>query len=479
MDLPNATNAGNQADLSGTGAHDELKEGSSPQPSWAERASRAAKLPVASEKKKSREGETTSCIPPTAPNAALPKAPPPSIPAFARATKERPVIVLDAGALIRVEALDKYRHKCAFVTTMAAAQEVRDAMSRQRVGERLLDIHTLQPSASDEAWAEKFADMTGDLPFLSKTDLGLIALTYMLQRATGQTERLKIRPPALEFFSEAELQHSLESNGDSTHVWTLQRGCVSATSPARTPPSVDASSLEDSTRTLEGETPESESAYKSNSTAEDDMDMEEGWVTEEVLRDHLGLVALDDCPDGVEGREGGEQGDAEALSKAFNGLELAAHLQEVEDLVCCMTTDFSMQNVLLQMGLGVLSADGRTIRTVKLWALLCRACGHLDRKTKLLFCSKCGHYTLERAPLYFDQKSRKVYVFDGRKRFSKRGQVYSIPKETGGKHSMSCSWLCIPISVISIYQCVICCLTVVELLPRSAKLASSRIYCIW
>lgn len=40
----------------------------------------------------------------------------------------------------------------------------------------------------------------------------------------------------------------------------------------------------------------------------------------------------------------------------------------------CMTADFAMQNVLLQMGLNLVSVDGKKIDRVKTWVLRCHAC---------------------------------------------------------------------------------------------------------
>lgn len=42
--------------------------------------------------------------------------------------------------------------------------------------------------------------------------------------------------------------------------------------------------------------------------------------------------------------------------------------------VGCMTADFAMQNVLLQMGLNLVSTDGKKIDKVKSWVLRCHAC---------------------------------------------------------------------------------------------------------
>jgi RNA-binding protein NOB1 len=40
----------------------------------------------------------------------------------------------------------------------------------------------------------------------------------------------------------------------------------------------------------------------------------------------------------------------------------------------CMTADFAMQNVLLQMGLNLVGVEGKRIEKVKSWVLRCHAC---------------------------------------------------------------------------------------------------------
>lgn len=42
--------------------------------------------------------------------------------------------------------------------------------------------------------------------------------------------------------------------------------------------------------------------------------------------------------------------------------------------VGCMTADFAMQNVLLQMGLSLVGVEGKKIDRVKTWVLRCHAC---------------------------------------------------------------------------------------------------------
>jgi RNA-binding protein NOB1 len=45
-----------------------------------------------------------------------------------------------------------------------------------------------------------------------------------------------------------------------------------------------------------------------------------------------------------------------------------------EITVGCMTADFAMQNVLLQMGLNLVGVEGKRIQKLKTWVLRCHAC---------------------------------------------------------------------------------------------------------
>ena len=53
--------------------------------------------------------------------------------------------------------------------------------------------------------------------------------------------------------------------------------------------------------------------------------------------------------------------------------------------VGCITTDYAMQSVLLQMGLKLLSVEGMVMRSVKHWILRCSGCFHLEPDTAKQF----------------------------------------------------------------------------------------------
>jgi rRNA maturation endonuclease Nob1 len=61
--------------------------------------------------------------------------------------------------------------------------------------------------------------------------------------------------------------------------------------------------------------------------------------------------------------------------------------------VSCITTDFAIQNGLLQMNLNLISLTGLRITKVK---LRCHASLKISKKLDLVFCRKCGNTALIR-----------------------------------------------------------------------------------
>ena len=64
--------------------------------------------------------------------------------------------------------------------------------------------------------------------------------------------------------------------------------------------------------------------------------------------------------------------------------------------VACMTTDFTMQNVLKHMNLELVSVEGRRIREVRRFVLRCFGCFQVTPHMDKSFCPWCGNKTLKR-----------------------------------------------------------------------------------
>ncbi|KAJ3120955.1 Nin1 binding protein [Nowakowskiella sp. JEL0407] len=103
--------------------------------------------------------------------------------------------------------------------------------------------------------------------------------------------------------------------------------------------------------------------------------------------------------------------------------------------VACMTADFAMQNVMLQMGLNLISVDGLQIRTVKSWVLRCFACYQVTKQMEKKFCPTCGSPTLIRTSCGVNDDGTVVYYLKKNFQYNLRGTKYSIPKPKSGRHA--------------------------------------------
>lgn len=104
-----------------------------------------------------------------------------------------------------------------------------------------------------------------------------------------------------------------------------------------------------------------------------------------------------------------------------------AHENHTPPKVACLTTDFTMQNVLLRMKMNIMSIDGMLIKSLRQWVLRCGACFQIHYKMDLLFCSKCGSNFMQRVASSFDEKTGNLRLH------LKKNYV---PVTRGTKHSL-------------------------------------------
>lgn len=106
----------------------------------------------------------------------------------------------------------------------------------------------------------------------------------------------------------------------------------------------------------------------------------------------------------------------------------------------CTTTDFAMQNVILQMNLELLSVDGVKVRKLKNWVTRCGACFTVYTNSdnpgplgKRLFCERCGSDMMQRIAASIDGKSGRLRLHLSKKyKHNLRGTKFSLPKPGSG-----------------------------------------------
>ena len=105
-------------------------------------------------------------------------------------------------------------------------------------------------------------------------------------------------------------------------------------------------------------------------------------------------------------------------------------------LVGCITTDFAMQNVLLQLGLQLASTGGKVVRSVKSWVFKCDACFTICTDMSKLFCPRCGGATLARLGVTVGPDGAPRYHYKRERTFNNRGTIFPLPAPRGGRDAM-------------------------------------------
>lgn len=92
------------------------------------------------------------------------------------------------------------------------------------------------------------------------------------------------------------------------------------------------------------------------------------------IADHTALSTNSDISDEVNGEMSGEELSDSRSSCGEEAKEEADGQTGEEALVSIVTADFAMQNLILQLGLRLVSPDGRQIKCISRFALRCSAC---------------------------------------------------------------------------------------------------------
>jgi RNA-binding protein NOB1 len=137
-----------------------------------------------------------------------------------------------------------------------------------------------------------------------------------------------------------------------------------------------------------------------------DDDSEGEWITPENLSEHK--------------------------KKDAGNTVLSLHPNQPQIPVATMTTDYAMQNVLLQMNLKLLSPAMQRIRQVRSTILRCHACFLVTKQMDKQFCTRCGGATLARVTCSTNEKGQFQIHLSKKYQYNNRGNKYSLPKPIGG-----------------------------------------------
>ncbi|KAF9551950.1 Nin1 binding protein [Mortierella hygrophila] len=354
-------------------------------------------------------------------------------------------LVLDTSPFLRGGASKLRALADKFYTIPEVLNEIRDKQARKDLDMLPFDIQVINPNESSVRAVAAFARKTGDSAVLSATDLRVLALTYQLEFENCGMKRIRAEP----------VRANVQPTGNKPPA-TLRRTKNSAKEitgdfeddePITT--AEDSQQQEQGNTVLEEEEESDDDGEEA--AAAEDQDVQEISGKLENLTTAEGKTesaeqketkdASESTPAATEENNEDDDDDGEWITpenvKKFKRHGTLKPKKKVRKAllmqVACTTADYAMQNVLLQMGLNLLSIDGLRISKVKNWVLRCHACTKVTHDMEKKFCPSCGNSTLMRTSTSTDQNGNVKYYLKKNMVYNLRGTKYSIPAPKGGR----------------------------------------------
>jgi len=320
-------------------------------------------------------------------------------------------LVADTAAFIKNAQMQEISE--VVYTIRSVVDEIRCTTTKARLRVLPYEIKMVEPSLESIHFVTEFSKKTGDYASLSATDIQVMALTYQLEVEANSHEHLNKEPKFKRTVTMGTKPPPSEQKVEKvagffmpkvTKVDELADGVEEITIKEEKGEEQDEEYQD--INTDEEETCESAEEEEEEEEEEDEVDDEDdGWITPANL---------------------------DKAKNSMNGV-----LETVQIDVACLTTDFAMQNVLMQIGLHVVSLEGRLIHEVRTYILRCYGCFRTTSNVSKVFCPKCGHKTLKKVGVSLNEDGTLKIHISTRKQLTARGKKFSLPTPKGGKYAVN------------------------------------------
>ncbi|XP_046466111.1 RNA-binding protein NOB1 [Neodiprion pinetum] len=384
-------------------------------------------------------------------------------------------LIVDTSAFIRNAAIQD------IAANVITPQDVVNEITNKRQLRRLVvlpyDLIIKDVFPENIHFVTEFSKKTGDYRSLSATDIKVIALTYQLEKEKVGTQHLKDVPitpvkPDISInlpdnyshnvagfflpdndkqgteketvehctFNQNEDTKELDLHNNLNTVILLKNGSADSTSESDDLSEYSSiSDYETATSDLENiekdSLPDKFSALKCNP---EDLELDNGKDVDDILpaENCEEFTDEDQEIEESESEDDNDEGWITPRNIVKVKKDMDADIQEEKPAkVACLTTDFAMQNVLKQIGLQVVSLDGRVIKQLRTFILRCYTCFKTTSIMTKEFCPNCGNKTLKKVAVSLDENGKQQIHINHKRPLTARGKKFSLPTPQGGKHA--------------------------------------------
>lgn len=371
---------------------------------------------------------------------------------FSRLEQRVQHLVVDAGGFIKHVDIQNLGEKIYTIHEVVA--EIRDRATRERLAVLPYELHFREPPVDLIRMVSEFAKKTGDYASLSATDIKVMALTLLLEQENGGLDHIHTEPTKSKTFlhsASPSMAAEVVRQPSNTPGFFLpketEKSEKSVQSSRKNSESTTVDPINEINRRLaaldtepEPEvTPYSDPDDWSSSDEEADDNIGEPIGLSDDIKGYDAVEETASSGDKVEEEDDDEVGwiTPQNIKSAYRKMGMEKEVPSRDCKVACLTTDFSVQNVMMQMGMRVIGVDGLLIKSLRSYVFRCFACFKVTHNMSKKFCPSCGNSTLKRVCMTVDKKGQPKYHISTKRAINIRGTKYSLPKPKGGKHAVN------------------------------------------
>ncbi|KAF8307601.1 hypothetical protein DL93DRAFT_2087857 [Clavulina sp. PMI_390] len=327
-----------------------------------------------------------------------------------------------------------------------------------------IEIFVQTPDVVSYSKVTAAARKSGDFSVLSQTDIMLLALAAGMheEHATKTAELKKVEAEKEPVSNGVETPPAENVPGDDAHEEVAEHNAEVQNAEAHDNEAQEGPGSDDILETrepLDAQTDNSAPPDISNLSIEDSASFDPSHSASSAPTDPPASTTTDDIsataspsaptPLFEDPSSSEDDGEGEWITPDNVAAHKAKQIYSVDGTsskqkqkpigVGCMTADYAMQNVLLHMGLNLVSPEGKRITMVKTWVLRCHGCYKLCKDQSKKFCPSCGGDTLLRAsvstkaaPPGSSQPATVQVHLKSNFQYRTRGTKYSIPTPKPG-----------------------------------------------
>ncbi|XP_029000007.1 RNA-binding protein NOB1 isoform X2 [Betta splendens] len=381
-------------------------------------------------------------------------------------------VVADAGAFLKKAPLQDIGKN--IYTLKDVVDEIRDKATRRSLAVLPYQLIFREPHPEHVRHVTEFSKRTGDYPSLSATDIKVLALTYQLELEHVGSQHMRREQEVKVNVNFTQCHPETPFNVAGFHFPSKSAGgSTSRTARAETLDPDDGDqfnsfqfwrepvlSLDCDLLDLLGPVQAPNSGNRDKQTCPTTPDSNEFnsfqfWreplpcvddslldllKTEDVSVSNMSPETNGQSDEDKENEPDDDDDDGGGWITPSNirqvTMDSADWTSPVDVKVGCLTTDFAMQNVLIQIGLHVLSVDGMLIKQARNYILRCHACFKTTTNMNKAFCPHCGNKTLKKVAVTVrEDGSVQMHFSKNPKVLNSRGLRHSLPLPQGGKHT--------------------------------------------